>query len=198
LQHSLADHRASHELYLDTTQARIDTFAQISRLVEECRGLKLPLEPQGTLPVEEEKMEVDEPSPASASPGSSPISKLSAVALPFAPTAAPEKARASTPPATITTMKPPPTGHGLPSKPSRPSTPTTPAAPRGASATRVVSSSLPSRPSALRSVTGPAATGSLEEGELGGEEEGEVSEERGLKRTAGAGDREGRVTRSRQ
>lgn len=48
-------------------------------------------------------------------------------------------------------------------------------------------------------MTGPAVTASLEEGELGGEEEGEVAEgreRRGVKR--GADERDVRSTRSRQ
>lgn len=67
-------------------------------------------------------------------------------------------------------------------------------------------SSLPSRPSALRSVTTPGSVGgggNLEEGEVGdGGEEGEVKDRggqsRGVKRSSPAGDRGGRSTRSRK
>ncbi|CAD6589474.1 MAG: hypothetical protein TREMPRED_005373, partial [Tremellales sp. Tagirdzhanova-0007] len=110
-QESLTNHRASHDLYLATIQSRIDTFSQITRLVEECRAMKLPIEPQATLPMEE-KMLVDEPLPTS----SSEVSRLSAAALPFAP-AQPSKTRASTPPAL--TIKPPTSGHALPTRPTR-------------------------------------------------------------------------------
>ena len=197
-QQSIADHRAAHELYLTTTQARIDTFSHITRLLEECRALNLPIEPQATIPAQEEKMEVDEPAFAPRPTSPSGGTRLNAAALPFAPVSSQEpNVRASTPP--LTPMRPPASGHALPSRPHASSSTT---ANRSlSSTTRVVSSSLPSRPSALRSVTGPAATGSLEEGELGGEEEGEVAEEKGKgsKRSAGPGEslREERNLRSR-
>ena len=149
--------------------------------------MKLPIEPQATLPMEE-KMLVDEPLPTS----SSEVSRLSAAALPFAP-AQPSKTRASTPPAL--TIKPPTSGHALPTRPTRSSTNALGTISNGslprvpAVGLRTPSSSLPNRPSTLRSVTGPAAVlVSLEEGELGGEEEGEVAEERekNLKRSAGS------------
>jgi len=76
---------------------------------------------------------------------------------------------------------------------------------RGASSNMRGGSSLPSRPSALRSVTtpGPAGGGSLEEGEVGDAgEEGEVKDRggqfKGTKRPSPAGERGGRSTRSRK
>ncbi|WVQ93169.1 hypothetical protein IAU59_000233 [Kwoniella sp. CBS 9459] len=96
LQTSLEEHRSSHAIYLQTTQSRIDTFSQITRLIDECRSLKLPVDPNAIVSTlttttttggeDEGKMDVDPtvpiPVPGLAS-GSS--SKLSASAVPFQP-----------------------------------------------------------------------------------------------------------------
>lgn len=76
--------------------------------------------------------------------------------------------------------------HALPSRPSRQATSTS-----STSRTNVATASLPSRPSNLRSVTTPKSGlgGSLEEGEVGGEEEGEVNERSASKRSGESGSR---------
>ncbi|KAK8843919.1 hypothetical protein IAR55_006711 [Kwoniella newhampshirensis] len=202
LESSLEDHRTSHSLYLQTTQSRLDTFSQITRLIEDCRGMKLPVDPSNSVPAGTsggEEMDVDPP--VAAAP-----TKLSAAAQPFQPvttttTTTPTSApRSSTPtishplpnPVTSSSTLKAPTGHGLPSRPGSAIRPP----PSGPS--RTSSHTLPNRPSSLRSSTTPAAThgGSLEDGEVG-PEEGEVAEERGNKRAREEGSTVPRSTRSR-
>lgn len=208
LHSSLEDHRASHAIYIQTAQSRIDSFAQISRLVEEVRNSKLPIESQASLieQISEEtvtdKMEVEEAvSPLAAT-------RLSAQALPFQPTpnvpASTSASTANTPSAAASSnapLKPPAAGHQLPTRPGSAGPASTLIAPArtisSAPGTRSASHSLPSRPSNLRSSTTPAAN--LEEGEVGGEEEdGEVAEAKRAKRSGDGEDRDGRFTRSRK
>ncbi|OCF39405.1 hypothetical protein I317_06779 [Kwoniella heveanensis CBS 569] len=94
LQTSLEEHRSSHAVYLQTTQSRIDTFTQITRLIEECRSLKLPVDPNAaatpntnTNTVEDEgKMDLDpSAAPAISVTASASSSRLSASAVPFQP-----------------------------------------------------------------------------------------------------------------
>ncbi|ORX39346.1 hypothetical protein BD324DRAFT_326629 [Kockovaella imperatae] len=198
LQQSLADHKASHELYTQTVQARVDLFSQITALVDEVRNTKLPIDPQASLeevPPEEEGMDVDDSSTAAAAAAASSSSaRLNASALPFQPTKSSTSAtsapstRNTSPVPTGSSMKPPPASHGLPTRPSRSA---------GTTSLSASNHKIPSRPSTLRSVTTPVA-GSLEEGELGAEEEGEVNEDaRGSKRSAATESRS-RSTRARR
>ncbi|WWD21251.1 hypothetical protein CI109_105735 [Kwoniella shandongensis] len=195
LESSLEEHRASHGLYLQTTQSRLDTFTQITKLIEECRGLKLPVDSTNPIPSGSaggEEMEVDSPAITT---------KLSAAAPPFQPTAVASvpasgpsvTSRSSTPVASSSsTLKVPASGHGLPSRPARGSAAAA-APPSGPS--RTGSHTLPNRPSNLRASTTPAQVshGSLEDGEVG-PEEGEVADERGNKRAREEGS--GTATRS--
>ena len=169
LEQSITEHRASHAAYLQTAQSRIDTFSAISKLVEDVRAAKLPVDntqaddepqPQTITP-----MEIDEPVV---------IPKLSAQALPFQPKPAPQAKPAHLP------ARPTPTAPASANLPKLPSSGTLAPPP-----SRVSSSTLPSRPSALRSSTVPGvARGrtSLEEGEVSGEEDGEVAESGGSRR----------------
>ncbi|ORY28802.1 hypothetical protein BCR39DRAFT_533944 [Naematelia encephala] len=186
LQQEVAEHRTSYEAYRSAVQSRIDTFAQITRLVDECRNFKLPVDPNAaTYPSSDNKMEIDEPLvPSASGPTTSPTTtttnasntKLNAAAptfqpkpsLPANPTST---SRASTPssPSGISTLPPPPVAR-----------PPTSRAPSGSSRG---ARSLPSKPSGLRSSTLPTATGGggaggggMEEGEVG--EDGEVDDRR--------------------
>lgn len=188
----MEDHRASHSLYVQTAQARIDAFSQISALVEQVRAHKLPLDPlasieEAAVGSTDSAMEVDDPTAPSSS-----VTKLSAQALPFQPTPGPASSapasRSDTPPTAPAPTRPFNGNLTLPARPARTaasaSTSSVPQKPSG-STNRAGVSTLPNRPSALRSVTQPAGrVGSLEEGEVGGEEDGEVSEDH-RKRSAG-------------
>ncbi|WWC73040.1 uncharacterized protein I206_107005 [Kwoniella pini CBS 10737] len=226
VQESLEDHKSSHTLYLQTTQARLDKFNQITKLIEECRSLKLPIEPSSSieeLPIEEIKMDVD---PSSSSPASGAGSKLNLSALEFQPsgpptitTTAPIASASNSASASTTTsaksapsrtsnntntLKPPSTGHLLPSRPSQRNTVSANTTTTTSSAPKLSrqnsNPALPSRPSALRSSTTPAVLhgGSLEDGEVG-PEEGEVASlnEESRKRTRGNESAASRNTRSR-
>lgn len=200
LQQTLEEHKAALKLYQETAEGRVQIFNQITDLLKNCRELKLPIDPNATIPVEDEseKIDVDEKAPTNAAGSSATVStsasssnagpKLSSMALPFQPqprahtsTNPPRgaKSRSSTPPASASLPARPPAGPS--SSTSRPT------APRG-------TANLPSRPSQLRSST--MGGGSLEEGEVGGNEDGEVKE-RGTKRAAEA-DRAVRSTRTRK
>ena len=167
VEQSLAEHRESHVQYLQTAQSRVNIFSQITKLVDDARNTKLPVDSQN--PTNEAE---PDPTPMELDEVSAP--RLSAQALPFQPT---------------TSMRPPST---LPARPARPSGPAAdglaklPTAPsRTVSSnlppapppSRSTSSSLPNRPSALKSSTTPGrGKHSLEEGEVSGEEDGEVAE----------------------
>ncbi|WVR09019.1 hypothetical protein IAU60_006079 [Kwoniella sp. DSM 27419] len=198
LETSLDDHRTSHALYLQTTQARLDTFGQITKLIDDCRALKLPLDPASSL--EEEKMDVD-PTVVAAAADSVKATKLSAAAPVFQPTssavpavtpnaASSSSGRASAPPSQASSLKVPMSGHGLPSRPSNSRSPS------GGSKPTRQNSALPNRPSNLRSSTTPGGLqgGSLEDGEVG-PEEGEVADE-SRKRSRGS-EASSRNTRTR-
>ncbi|WRT69117.1 uncharacterized protein IL334_006101 [Kwoniella shivajii] len=220
---SLEDHQASHALYLQTTQARLDTFSQITRLIEECRSLKLPIDPSSSMEeVSVEKMEVDKPIEAINPNPNGSGSKLNLSALEFQPTPtistipppfsgpttnkSAQGNRSSAPPqSSQNTLKPPSSGHLLPSRPNANrspsgSAPNSSPSPNSASVPpiRQGSTGLPNRPSALRSSTTPAlhGTGSLEDGEVG-PEEGEVTPEDSRKRARGNDSANSRNTRSR-
>ncbi|RXK39003.1 hypothetical protein M231_03733 [Tremella mesenterica] len=180
VQKQVEDHRASHTIYLQTTQSRIETFSRIISLVEECRSLKLPIEPPVLITEESEPMEIDEPPPvpSTTTAASSSQARLSGAALPFQPVSLP-----AIPPAPTTngssnggTMKPPPISHGLPTRPKVTTSTSTPRV------TRVVSNSLPSKPSGLRSMSQTSGVG-LEEGEVE-HEDGEVAEDKSRVRTS--------------
>jgi hypothetical protein len=217
LQQSLEEHKAALKLYQETAEGRVQIFNQISDLLKNCRELKLPIDPNATVPIEEEaeKIDVDEKastttvgasstsmtSTAMSKSTSNTASKLSSMSLPFQPqpqskahphTAKPTtnptnisrgaKSRSSTPPASASLPARPPSGPSTSSSSRAPAPPT-----RG-------NANLPSRPSQLRSST--MGGNSLEEGELGGDEEGQVAE-RGVKRALDS-DRASRSTRSRK
>ena len=201
LQQTLEEHKAALKLYQETAEGRVQIFNQITDLLKDCRELKLPIDPNATIPVEDESEKIDIDDKAvvggsSATVASTAMSnstsaagpKLSSMALPFQPqprtntsTNPPRgaKSRSSTPPASASLPARPPAG---------PSSSTSRAAPTRGKA------NLPSRPSQLRSST--MGGGSLEEGEVGGDEDGEVKE-RGTKRAAET-DRAGRSTRTRK
>jgi len=198
LQQTLEEHKAALKLYQETAEGRVQIFNQITDLLKDCRELKLPIDPNATIPIEEEseKMEIDEKASTTAAGSSATMTsstssntntgpKLSSMALPFQPqprtnssTNIPRgaKSRSNTPPASASLPARPPAGPSS-SRAGQPA--------RG-------NANLPSRPSQLRSST--MGGGSLEEGEVGGED-GEV-QERGTKRAAEA-DRS-RSTRSRK
>lgn len=190
LRGEIANHAASHTLYTKAVQDRIEAFSRITPIIDEVKGISLPIEPTASL--EDDKMEVDGASPQEAA-ASAPL-RLSAQALPFqpAPPSSPaskateaQSQRAAPAQSSSQANKAPPTSAGLPARPSRAASsgPGSTALARSSSSSRP--STLPARPSGLRSSTLPAGKGSLEEGELGGEEEGEVSEPR----TRGRGSR---------
>jgi hypothetical protein len=207
LQQTLAEHKAALKVYQETAEGRVSIFNQITDLVKNCRDLKLPIDPNATLPIEDEseKTETEDggqgstatlnSTAMSTSTSSVPNPKLSSMALPFQPSgssrgpasSAPSlsrgaKSRSATPPASAALPARPPLGpSGSSSRvPSAPSS-----APNR-------SANLPSKPSQLRRSVGPG----LEEGELGGDEDGEVKE-RGVKR-AMEPERASRSTRSRK
>ncbi|KAK4687690.1 hypothetical protein P7C73_g2432, partial [Tremellales sp. Uapishka_1] len=174
LQTSVAAHRASHSIYLETISSRIATFSQITKLVEDVRSMKLPLEVAASLPhtstsceeptlvTQEDKMQIDQPPSGNST-------KLNSMALPFAPDSRPK------PSSTQSTS----IAHPLPTRPT---------ASRTATATTAA-------------VATKSAGGHFEEGELENEEEdGEVAEVKGAKRVAsGSGDgKSGRSLRSRK
>ncbi|WVQ63828.1 uncharacterized protein L199_001983 [Kwoniella botswanensis] len=222
LTNSLKEHTESHSTYLSTTQLRFEKFNEIIKLIDECRNLKLPSEPTSTsMAITEEgqdkdnRMDID---PSSTSASSSSTSRLNLSALEFQPTSRSASTsatnRSSAPPSGNTTttnnnnnsLKPPSSGHMLPSKPNSNSTSNKPLS-GGVKLSRQNSNGLPSRPSNLRSSTTPAAlhtgSGSLEDGEVG-PEEGEVdspntntSSEESRKRARGSEGSQTRNTRSR-
>ncbi|WWC63971.1 uncharacterized protein I303_106577 [Kwoniella dejecticola CBS 10117] len=228
LQSSLEDHKASHALCLQTTQARLDKFNQITDLIDECRSLKLPIEPASSiedLPTDDQKMDVD--ISTASSPAIAGSSKLNLSALEFQPSvapsvittapsttkSAPSRSSSAQPISSNTntsantntnTLKPPSSGHLLPSRPAQRSSSggSTNTSTNGApKLTRQGSNpGLPARPSALRSSPTPATLhgGSLEDGEVG-PEEGEVASpnEESKKRARGNDSAASRNTRSR-
>ncbi|WWC98050.1 hypothetical protein V866_004940 [Kwoniella sp. B9012] len=219
---SLKEHTESHSTYLSITQLRFEKFNEIIKLIDECRNLKLPSEPSSTsIAIAEEiqdndnKMDID---PSSISTSTSSTSKLNLSALEFQPTSRSASTsatnRSSAPPSGNTTtnnnnnnsLKPPSSGHILPSKPNSNSISNKPLS-GGVKLSRQSSNGLPSRPSNLRSSTTPAAlhigSGSLEDGEVG-PEEGEVdssntntNSEESRKRGRGSEGSQTRNTRSR-
>ncbi|WVW79440.1 hypothetical protein I302_101409 [Kwoniella bestiolae CBS 10118] len=226
LTNSLREHTESHSLYLSTTQMRYEKFNEIIKLIDECRNLKLPVEPTSSLPTitnpseeiaDENRMDID---PSASSNPTSTSSKLNLSALEFQPSSSTSTStntnrqqstvsapnRSSAPPSGNGNLKPPSSGHMLPTRPN-PSKPIS----GGVKLTRQNSNSngLPSRPSNLRSSTTPAAlhtglgSGSLEDGEVG-PEEGEVASsastnggEESRKRSRGSEASQTRNTRSR-
>ncbi|WWC91144.1 uncharacterized protein L201_006085 [Kwoniella dendrophila CBS 6074] len=149
LTESLKDHQNSHSLYIEISQSRLNTFNEITRLINECKSLKLPIEPTSTLddiiPQQQnqqnnEKMDID---PLITVSSSSSSSKLNLSALEFQPSipsgaspmiktdstsstsnkkAAATSNRASAPPQQPTNtnnLKPPSSGHLLPSRPTK-------------------------------------------------------------------------------
>ncbi|WWD06827.1 hypothetical protein V865_004923 [Kwoniella europaea PYCC6329] len=224
LANSLKEHTESHSTYLSITQLRFEKFNEIIKLIDECRNLKLPSEPSSTsIAITEEiqdndnKMDID---PSSTSTSTSSASKLNLSALEFQPTSRSASTsaanRSSAPPSgnnnnnNNNSLKPPSSGHMLPSKPNSNPNSNKPLS-GGVKLSRQNSNSnsngLPSRPSNLRSSTTPAAlhtgSGSLEDGEVG-PEEGEVdspntntSSEESRKRGRGSEGSQTRNTRSR-
>ncbi|WVF65490.1 hypothetical protein IAT40_000218 [Kwoniella sp. CBS 6097] len=171
LQSSLEEHRSSHAVYLQTTQSRIDTFSQITKLIEECRSLKLPIDPNAagttSLAAEDEgKMDVDpsvtaitlSASTSGSGAGAGASSKLSASAVPFqpghsTPAAGTATVHAPTPSASSSSA---PAGAGAGGRSSAP-----PSQQSSSSKLKVPTSGhlLPSRPAANRS-SGSAGAGS--------------------------------------
>ncbi|TYJ59054.1 hypothetical protein B9479_000043 [Cryptococcus floricola] len=183
VQTSLDEQRASHGIYAQAAQARADTFTQISKLVEECRGIKLPVDPTlAAVAVEKEDpptiitstpINVTSSAPSSSGPPASGAApKLSANAPIFHP-----PAKFSVP------------SHELPNRPS--ASPISSAS-NGRNSARPPSYSLPHRPSGMRTSSTPAGAGNgkrgggLEDGEVG--EEGELSE----RSNSGGGGKRGR------
>ncbi|WVQ74417.1 hypothetical protein IAR50_004018 [Cryptococcus sp. DSM 104548] len=181
VQASLEEQRASHGVYAQVAQARADTFTRIIKLVEECRGIKLPVDPTlATMVVEKDDpptitttAPTTSSAPTSSGPSSSgPAAKLSANAPVFHP-----PAKLSGP------------SHELP---TRPSASPIPPATNGRNSARPPSYSLPHRPSSMRTSSTPVGAGvgkrggGLEDGEVG--EEGELSE----RSTSGGGGKRAR------
>lgn len=207
LQQSLEEHKAALKVYQETAQGRVDIFNQITELVKNCRDLQLPVDPNATVPIEEEaeKMEVDEKAAGTSAAGNSGAAtstttgtRLSSMSLPFQPSAGNSSSASSSKPKPKSRGPTPPASAALPARPPKgPSTSRLPSAPP-----RGPGSSLPARPSSLRSsTTGPGGSkgGSLEEGELGGDEDGEVRErDRGTKRALEPERSSARSTRSRK
>ncbi|WVN87898.1 uncharacterized protein L203_103095 [Cryptococcus depauperatus CBS 7841] len=186
LQNSLEEQRASHDVYVQTSQTRSELFSQVIKLIEDCRGIKLPVDPLLATAI----IEKAEPAAESSTGPVSSYAKLNAAAPSFQPTS---KASPSSNPL----LKPPSAGHSLPSRPS--ASPLPFSNNRGQNASRLGSYGLPSRPTS--SMRGVSATGhrgktatSLEDGEVG-PEEGEL-DERGVKRAPEA-ETSKRVTRRR-
>jgi hypothetical protein len=219
LKESIEQHKATHELYVSTAQDRAQRFKDIIALVAEVKDIKLP---DTTVSDDTDRdidaMDVDQPGGGEG--GAATNARLNASALTFQPvkstgsarpsssnhadgTSSQPVTRASTPaPSAPSNAANTGTGagrHGLPARPARAASSKGPlsstnTAPQG----RPNSSghSVPSRPSNLRTVTGGprggGSGGSLEEGEVGGDEEGEVNERRGASKRGG----EERSTRS--
>lgn len=173
LETSLEEQRASHAIYVQTAQARADTFAHIAKLIEECRNVKLPVDPS-LATVALEKTDVVEPPAMTSAP---PTIQLNPAAVPYQPTAAKT--------ASSSTLKAPSGGYALPSRPSN-SPLHSSGNSRNQNSSRPASYLLPNRPNG--GGRGPATSlagqvkgrGGLEDGEVG-PEEGEL-DERGTKR----------------
>ncbi|RSH94997.1 hypothetical protein EHS25_000082 [Saitozyma podzolica] len=207
LQQELSAQASSHAIFVQTAQDRAALFSRIGPIASEVIALRLPES------ANEEKMDVDESSP----PPLPSSSKLSAAAMPFQPGSKGSSSRGGTPAPNLNSAAIPAasgpasashrpssssdssrtgtsatTKYVLPARPSRPnaggsSSATSVPPSRSASGRTQGMSSLPARPSALRSSTTPAAAAAggrkgqggpgLEEGEVGGDEEdGEVAE----------------------
>lgn len=171
LETSLEEQRASHAIYVQTAQARADTLAHIAKLIEECRNVKLPVDPSLATVVLEKADVVELPATTSVPPSI----QLNASAAPFQPTAA--KTSSSS------TLKVPSAGYSLPSRPSNSPLPSS-GNNRNQNSSRSGSRSLPIRPNGGErglSLAGQGKSrGGLEDGEVG-PEEGEL-DERGAKR----------------
>lgn len=173
LETSLEEQRASHAIYVQTAQARADTFAHIAKLIEECRNVKLPVDPSLATVVLEKTDVVESPATTSVPPNI----QLNPSAAPFQPTA--PKASSSS------TLRAPSGGYALPSRPSN-SPLHSSGNNRNQNSSRPASYLLPNRPNG--GGRGPATSlagqgkgrGGLEDGEVG-PEEGEL-DERGAKR----------------
>ncbi|WVQ81497.1 hypothetical protein IAT38_003621 [Cryptococcus sp. DSM 104549] len=194
LEASYEEHQASHAVFLQTAQSRIDMFAQVTKLISECRDIKLPADAslnsvQATF-VEEKKMDVDVPAvTVSAAPVSASSSKLSPSAAPFQPPSS-----LPAPPSSSSTLQAPPPGHSLPSRPA--ASPLASGNTRASSnqGSRPTSHSLPNRPPSGRQPAGKSGSrNGLEDGEVG--EDGEMSD-RSSKR-AHEGESNRRSTRRR-
>ncbi|KAE8543552.1 hypothetical protein D1P53_000267 [Cryptococcus gattii VGV] len=171
LETSLEEQRASHAIYVQTAQARADTFAHIAKLIDECRNVKLPIDPSLATVVLERADVVESPATTSVPPSI----QLNASATPFQPT--------TTKTPSSSTLKAPSAGYALPSRPSN--SPLPPSGNnRNQNSSRSGSRSLPIRPNGGGrglSLAGQGKNrGGLEDGEVG-PEEGEL-DERGAKR----------------